>query len=168
MVASLIERTHRLSDCLIKYVATEITTNEEFMRSNCIYALSRSTCMLNTFNSTVKITNDILSLKCHKLTCDVKRRQVIALAISHLWHIQMPSSVNPPPPVAWKWYDCPPVCSAAMRSLQCGSSSAIPTGFVHKFWGTKYVCMCLQLKRCCVVRILQWGQSNEIVKFDFL
>ena len=61
--------------------------------------------------------------------------------------------VYPPPPVACRWFDCPMVCSTAMLSLYFASSSATATGFIHKSQGDNTVCMCVQLKRSCVVHV---------------
>ena len=52
--------------------------------------------------------------------------------------------VYPPPPVAWRWSDCPVVYSAAMLLLHFASSSATVMGLVHKSRGDNTVCICLQ------------------------
>ena len=49
-----------------------------------------------------------------------------------------------PPPVARMWSDSPVVCSAAMRSLYCASSTDTTMGCVHKSRGNTTVLMCLQ------------------------
>ena len=64
------------------------------------------------------------------------------LKFSGLHHLY--GVVYPLPSVAWRWSDCPVVCSAAMLSLHFASSSATSKGVRPQFHaGMTTLCVCV-------------------------